>query len=77
MPSTIMHIITNFTANAGAKTMLARLLRVSKDDRILVVPLIGISNRNRDLTNNLHVTYAPLGVNSSLGAIGATIKLSA
>ena len=56
--------------------MLSRLLRVSEDDRILVVPLIGVSERNRELANNPRVTYAPLGVNSSLGTIGATIKLS-
>jgi glycosyltransferase involved in cell wall biosynthesis len=76
MRSMIMHIITSFTGSAGAETMLARLLRISVDDRILVVPLVGVSERNRDLTNNPRVNYAPLGVNSRLGMIGATIKLS-
>ena len=71
-----MHVITSLTGNAGAETMLARLLRVSEDDRILVVPLIGVSERNRDLANNPRVTYAPLGVSSGYGMIGATMKLS-
>ena len=56
--------------------MLARLLRVSKDDKTLVVSLIGVSERNRDLANNPRVNYTPLGVNSALGTIGATMNLS-
>lgn len=71
-----MHIITSFTGNAGAETMLARLLRVSEDDRILVVPLIGVSEGNRILANNPRVTYVPLGANSAFDMIGATTKLS-
>ena len=65
-----------FYGNGGAETMLARLLRVSEDDRILVVPLIGASERNRDLANNPRVSYIPLGANSGLGIVGATMKLS-
>ena len=34
----ILHIITNFSGSAGAETMLARLLRVSHEDRIVVAP---------------------------------------
>ena len=71
-----MHVITSFTGNGGAETMLARLLRVSEDDRILVVPLIGASERNRDLANNPRVSYIPLGANSGLSIVGATMKLS-
>ena len=72
----IMHVITSLTGNAGAETMLSRLLSISEDDRILVVPLIGVSERNRELANNPRVTYAPLGANSALSTIGATMKLS-
>lgn len=71
-----MHVITNLAGNAGAETMLARLLRVSEGDKILVVPLLGVAERNRDLANNPRVTYAPLGANSALRMIGATMKLS-
>lgn len=42
----IMHVITNFTASAGAETMLARLLHGATDERIVVVSLIGVSERN-------------------------------
>lgn len=57
---TIMHIITNFTASAGAETMLARLLRESRTERIIVVSLLDISERNRNLADNPNVFYFPL-----------------
>lgn len=57
---TIMHVITNFTGRAGAETMLARLLQSSVEDRVIVVPLIDVSERNRLLVNNSAVHYEPL-----------------
>ncbi|THK34246.1 glycosyltransferase [Ensifer sp. MPMI2T] len=72
----IMHVITNFTASAGAETMLARLLKISSDERIIVASLRGISERNRNLANNPRVVYAPLGAASSAGLPGALIKLA-
>lgn len=74
----IMHVITNFTASAGAETMLARLLRISQCERIVVVSLMGISARNRDLADNLRVSYVALeaGIPAALpGAILALAKL--
>ncbi|WP_265518356.1 glycosyltransferase [Nitratireductor luteus] len=41
-----MHIITNYEANAGAETMLSRLLRVSAEGT-LVASLFEVSERNR------------------------------
>jgi glycosyltransferase involved in cell wall biosynthesis len=64
----IMHIITNFTAHGGAETMLARLLRASDDSRTVVVPLVGISDRNFSLAGNPRVRYAPLGARSVVSA---------
>ncbi|QRM57705.1 glycosyltransferase [Sinorhizobium sp. BG8] len=73
----IMHVITNFTASAGAETMLARLLRTSEDERIIVVSLIGVSDRNRNLANNPRVTYVALGSNSVTGLSSAIPRLAA
>jgi glycosyltransferase involved in cell wall biosynthesis len=56
----IMHVITNFTARAGAETMLARLLQSSVEDRVVVVPLMDVSERNRILSANSAVCYKPL-----------------
>ncbi|TCU33831.1 glycosyltransferase involved in cell wall biosynthesis [Rhizobium azibense] len=56
----VMHIITNFTAHAGAETMLARLLHASVDQRILVVSLMGISERNLNISSNPSVEYVSL-----------------
>ena len=72
----IMHVITNFTASAGAETMLARLLRISKEDRITVVSLLGISDRNRNLADNSRVTYISLGAASFASLPGAALKLA-
>lgn len=62
----ILHIITSFSGSAGAETMLARLLRVSHEDRIVVAPLIAVSDRNRLLADNPRVTYAPQGADTVL-----------
>jgi glycosyltransferase involved in cell wall biosynthesis len=72
----IMHIITNFTASAGAETMLTRLLRISGDQRIVVVSLMGVSARNRDLANNPRVTYVALEAGSPAALPGAILALA-
>jgi glycosyltransferase involved in cell wall biosynthesis len=76
MPSPVMHVITNLTGNAGAETMLTRLLRISQDDKILVVPLIGVSERNRSLADNSRVVFVPLGMHSGIDMIGGIVKLA-
>ena len=72
----IMHVITNFTGKEGAQTMLARLLSVSGDERICVVSLMDISQRNLDLANNPNVVYAKLGVSSTFGMMVSAVKLA-
>lgn len=72
----LMHVITNFAETGGAERMLARLLSVSKDDRIVVVPLIGISEHNRKLADNPNVIYAPQGAGSPLTLARATVRLA-
>ncbi|RYG98081.1 MAG: glycosyltransferase [Alphaproteobacteria bacterium] len=72
----IMHVITNFTASAGAETMLTRLLRISESHQIIVVSLMGISARNRDLANNPRVTYVELEAGSPAALPGAIFKLA-
>ena len=61
---------------AGAETMLARMLRISGDSRILVAPLIGVSERNRALAANPRVVYVPQRVRSAFGLAAATIRLA-
>ncbi|MDK1385951.1 glycosyltransferase [Sinorhizobium sp. 8-89] len=72
----IMHVITNFTASAGAETMLARLLHNSTDERIIVVSLMGISERNRRLADNPRVVYVSLEAASLAALTGAVLRLS-
>ncbi|XEN33255.1 glycosyltransferase involved in cell wall biosynthesis (plasmid) [Ensifer sp. WSM1721] len=72
----IMHVITNFTASAGAETMLARLLHGSADERIVVVSLIGVSDRNRNLADNPRVTYVSLAASSLTALPGAILRLA-
>ena len=57
----ICHVITDFSARAGAQTMLARLLSVSREKRILVISLTTVSERNRRLANNPRVEFVSLG----------------
>lgn len=71
----IMHIITNFTNAAGAEKMLARLLRISRDERLVVVSLLGVSDHNRSLADNPRVAFISLGISSLAGMIWAPIKL--
>lgn len=72
----IVHIITDFSASAGAETMLARLLRISEDDRTIVAPLIGVSERNRYLASNPRVEYRPQGVQSPVQLVRAIYGLA-
>ena len=74
---TVMHVVTDFSSAEGAQTMLARLLRLSTGRRVIVVPLIGVSERNRMLAGNPAVEYHPLGMDSALGLPGALAKLTA
>ena len=73
----VMHVVTDFSSAEGAQTMLARLLRLSTGQRIVVVSLMGVSERNRNLADNPSVTYQPLGMNSVLGLPTALSKLTA
>ncbi|MEY9164246.1 glycosyltransferase involved in cell wall biosynthesis [Sinorhizobium fredii] len=72
----IMHVITNFTASAGAETMLARLLHGAADERIVVVSLIGVSDRNRNLADNPRVAYVSLAASSPAALPGAILRLA-
>lgn len=47
----VMHVITNYVANAGAETMLSRLVRTSRESS-LVVSLIDVSERNQLLAGS-------------------------
>jgi glycosyltransferase involved in cell wall biosynthesis len=59
----IMHVITNFTASAGAETMLCRLTSGQKERSVVVVSLMEISERNRLLAGG-SVTLVSLGAHS-------------
>jgi glycosyltransferase involved in cell wall biosynthesis len=72
----IMHVITNFTGRAGAETMLARLLNASSDPRVMVVPLIGVSEANRAIVKNPAVVYAPLNAAAPWRIPGAIVRLA-
>ncbi|WP_026187122.1 glycosyltransferase [Ensifer sp. BR816] len=72
----IMHVITNFTGSAGAETMLARLLRGSAEEHIVVASLIGVSDRNRNLADNPRVTYVSLSASSITALPAATLRLA-
>jgi glycosyltransferase involved in cell wall biosynthesis len=70
----IMHVITNFTASAGAETMLSRLL-CAIDDDALVVSLIDISDRNKQLAGE-GVRFKRLGIRSLGKAVTGILDLS-
>jgi glycosyltransferase involved in cell wall biosynthesis len=76
MLSPTMHVITNLTGNAGAEIMLMRLLRVSLEDKIRVVSLIDVSERNQKLANNPRATFTPLHMNSIFDIAGGALKLA-
>lgn len=72
----IMHVITNLTASAGAETMLSRLLHASPDRQLVVVSLMGISDRNRKLVSNSAVEFHALGAMSVLGMAKSILALA-
>ncbi|WBU53805.1 glycosyltransferase [Paracoccus sp. SCSIO 75233] len=71
----ILHVITNFEANGGAETMLARLLHEYREPAI-VASLMGVSERNITLASNPQVTYECLNAHSMRKLPGAVWELS-
>lgn len=74
---TVMHVITDFSSAEGAQTMLARLLRLSHENRVIVVSLIGVSERNRILADNAKVDFRALDMTSALRFPAALARLVA
>ncbi len=72
----VMHVITDFSSAEGAQTMLARLLRLSTEKRVVVVSLLDVSDRMRQLADNPAVTYHSLGMKSPLQMPAALAKLA-
>ncbi len=70
----IMHVITNYVANAGAETMLSRLARASPE-AVLIVSLIDISDRNRLLAGD-HARLERLNMHSGAGAVSGVFHLA-
>lgn len=70
----MMHVITNYTANAGAEVMLSRLLRVSTEP-VLVVSLFDVSDRYRRMSGS-SVRYEALGARSIAGVLPAIFRLA-
>jgi glycosyltransferase involved in cell wall biosynthesis len=70
----IMHVITNFTASAGAETMLSRLLCEMRGNA-LVVSLIDTSDRNRLLAGE-GVRFERLGIRSLGKVVTGILDLS-
>jgi glycosyltransferase involved in cell wall biosynthesis len=73
---TIMHLITNFTASAGAEMMLGRLLRSATAERVVVVSLMDISERNRNLADNPNIFYFALKGGSAATLAPAILRLA-
>lgn len=70
----LLHVITNFTAHAGAESMLARLLRQSGEH--LVVPLMDVSDHYRSLEGD-RVRIEPLQARSVAGMAASARPLAA
>jgi glycosyltransferase involved in cell wall biosynthesis len=69
-----MHVITNYSANAGAEAMLSRLLRVSSEPAI-VASLVDISEGHRRAARS-SVRFVPLQARSMAGFVPALVRLS-
>lgn len=69
-----MHVITNYSANAGAEAMLSRLLRVSSEPAI-VVSLVDVSDFHRRAAPGT-VRFVPLQARSMVGFVPAIARLS-
>lgn len=72
----ILHVITNFSARSGAEAMLCRLLRLAPPARVMVAPLMSVTDEMRRFAENPDVIYAPQGARSPLGFPGAVLGLS-
>lgn len=70
-----MHLITSFTANAGAETMLARIVRQGSPDPVDIVSLRGISERNRALAGH-GAGFTALNVSGPVGLGKAVAQLA-
>ncbi len=70
----IMHVITNFTANAGAERMLSRLLDATAEPAI-VVSLIDVADHYRDASSE-QVRFISLGCRSAAQLTFGILKLS-
>lgn len=71
----ILHVITNFTARAGAEKMLARLLCASDGSGIMVVSLMEISEHNKASITAQNVQFVALGAQSLPGMVVSLFKL--
>ncbi|MBO0663030.1 glycosyltransferase [Jiella sp. CQZ9-1] len=69
-----MHIITNFTANAGAEGMLSRLLVDSPS--ALVVPIMDVADRYRNVSA-AGVRFAPMRAETPAKALRAVPRIAA
>lgn len=69
-----MHVITNYVANAGAETMLSRLVRASPEGA-QIVSLIDISERNRHLAGD-GARFGRLGMRSGAGMATGIFRLA-
>ena len=70
----ILHVITNYVANAGAETMLSRLVHASPEDA-LVVSLIDVSERNRSLAGE-DARFERLRMHSGAGFASGVFHLA-
>jgi glycosyltransferase involved in cell wall biosynthesis len=71
-----MHVITDFSSSAGAQTMLARLLRASRDERTVVVSIGGISTRNRALAEGGRLELIALNATTLAQMPAAAMRLA-
>jgi glycosyltransferase involved in cell wall biosynthesis len=71
----IMHVITNFTHSEGAQRMLMRLLERDGEERVMVVSLLEVSDKMRELSKSRDVSYIPLRMSSTLGLLRGLHRL--
>ncbi|MEJ1157420.1 glycosyltransferase [Prosthecomicrobium sp. N25] len=72
----IVHVITNFTARSGAEVMLCRLLRVAGPERVVVAPVMEVSDDLRGLAGNPAVVFRPQHGRSVFGMVRAVFGLA-
>jgi glycosyltransferase involved in cell wall biosynthesis len=61
----IMHVITSYTHSEGAQRMLMRLLEHGGEEHIMVVSLLDVTDRMKELSKNRNISYIPLHMSSS------------